>query len=1583
LKALLRSAFEGERLRSPSEPRGPIPEKLCGVEDLEDHARNLAVAHVVATRASRSRFLTRRLAENRAVLLRAYRSTEKAINDARHLTPAEVWLVDNYGLVERWIHEISLEITPRYYYQHPTLAGGGSFGGHPRVFAVAWALMAHCDSRFDPEMLVRFVTAYQEFQPLTISELWALSITLRIVLIENLRRLAQQITTSRFDQNVADELADRLLGAGGRSAESAAVVLAPHERRPLSQAFAVQLVHRLRDQDPMLTPALTWVDERLVLQDTTAAAAVRDVHRRQGATNVFVRNIITSLRLISEVDWKQLFERLSAVDAIFAADSDFKTMDFPTRTLYRRAIEDLSRGSKRGELDIARAAVLAAKQARGQAPAAEQERRGDVGYILLGAGRRAFEEAIAYRRPLRSWASLINRSVGVGGYMTAISVVSVILLALPLFALVAVGVRQAFLGLFGILGAIPAVDAAVALVNRAVNIGFAPALLPALELLDGVPARLRTLVAMPTLLTTVEDVEELVERLEVHYLASPEGDMHFALLTDWTDAATEHMDGDARLVSAAAGGIARLNLLHGPAPGGPRFLLLHRKRVWNKSESRWIGWERKRGKLHELNRLLRAATDTTFIDVGFGTPAAPTGIRYVVTLDSDTRLPRDAVRRLIGKMSHPLNRPRLAADGRRVIEGYAILQPRITPSLPIGEQGSLFQRIFSGAGGIDPYVSAASEVYQDLFGEGSYAGKGIYDVDAFEAALANRAPESTLLSHDLFEGVFARAGLASDIEVVEEFPARYDVSAMRRHRWARGDWQLLPWIFRRASTQLGNETASTSLPAVGRWKMLDNLRRTLSAPAAVLALLAGWTLPVHAALIWTLFIVLTLALPAFIPVAAAIRPRRRGVTMSSHLMALGSDLRLASSLSALTVVFLADQAWLMADAIGRTLWRLGVSRRHLLEWIPAAQTMIGPSLDVIGFSRRMAGALVIGAVSAVVALSSRHGSWAVAAPFAALWLSSPALARFVSLPSALAPTPPMSGADVQALRQTARQTWRFFETFVTSGDGMLPPDNFQEDPTAAVAHRTSPTNIGLYLLSVICARDFGWIGTNQAIHRLEATLATMSRLERVRGHFLNWYDTRDLRPLDPRYISTVDSGNLAGHLIALANACREWIDRPLNLAQRLSGVLDTLDITRAEFARLCDGFTPQTVTLHQLNDALAKVASALQQSSLSQIDCQAPLDNLRSNAEIMVDISSALAAERGDGASADGLFWARAVLSSIEGHGHDIAEVAQAGCVQLERLAALEKAARSMALEMEFGFLLDPDRQLLSIGYLIEEGALDSNCYDLLASEAHVASFFAIAKGDVPAKHWFRLGRTAAPVAWGRAALVSWSGSMFEYLMPSLVAQAPDGSLLDQTNRLIVRHQIAYAAKLGLPWGISESAYNARDLELVYQYSSFGVPGLGLKRSLGEDKVVAPYATALAAMVDPRAAAANLKRLADVGAKGGYGFYESLDYTPARLAEGETVSIVHTYMAHHQGMTIVALANALLHNSMRARFHAEPMIQATELLLQERMPRIVLATRLWAADAKSDASVPGVDRRPAAHSPSARQGTKRRYRQSA
>jgi cyclic beta-1,2-glucan synthetase len=1539
--------------------------ELFSSERLEQHAASLAAAQQVTRRRSARRSLNARLKDNESVLLSAYRTIGSAVGEGHSITPAAEWLLDNYHLVEEQIREIRADLPPGFYRQLPKLAEG-PFVGYPRVFGLAWAYIAHSDSRFDPDSLRLFVRAYQRVQPLTIGELWAVAITLRIVLVENLRRAAVRIVSSRAAREEADTAADRLLGVNGYAAEPDALARRGATGAAFAAAFVVQLVLRLRDQDPNTTPARQWLEAHLDSQGTTADELVHDEHQRQGTSNVTVRNIITSMRLLSDVDWPEFFESVSLIDELLRSSSGFAAMDFASRDLYRRAIEQLARGSKQTELTIA-AAALSAGDADPALDGQDSERRRDPGYRLIGAGRLEFERSVGYRAA--RWSAVAHfTSQGAGEYIGAVALIAAMVLVLPLIEMQARGVGNGYLALLALLGLVPSVDAAMALVNRSVTRGRGATILPGLALREGIPTHLRTLVAVPALLTTPAAIEEHIERLEIHYLASPDGELFFALLSDWTDAATEHTAADAALLDTAIEGIARLNRRHSAAAAGDRFALFHRRRVWSEGQRQWMGWERKRGKLHELNRLLRGAADTTFVALGGRPTAIPAQVRYVVTLDADTRLPRDTVRRLVGKMAHPLNQPRFDALTGQVVEGYAVLQPRVAPSLPTGREGSLFQRVFSSSGGIDPYAAAASDVYQDLFGLGSYAGKGIYDIDAFEAALAGRVPEGTLLSHDLFEGTFARAGLVSDIEVVEEFPSRYDVAAARQHRWSRGDWQLLPWILGRGDAAA--DRGSGALPLIGLWKMLDNLRRTLSAPAGIAALLAGWLLPTGSAVLWSAFITATIALPPLLPIIAGIVPSRAGITLRSHLRAMRKEAWLGAEQTVLILTFLAHQASLMADAIARTLFRLGLSRRNLLEWVTAAQARLKSSPTLPSAYRRMSGAVAIAAIDAALIGHFRPENGWLAAPFLVLWAASPAVAVWISISPPVAGRLRVAAADARALRLVARRTWRFFETFVTAEDHMLPPDNFQEEPLPVVAHRTSPTNVGLYLLSALGARDFGWSGTLDFVERVEATFTTLIRLERFRGHFYNWYDTRDLRPLDPRYVSTVDSGNLAGHLIALANACCERMDLSLPPVESFAGIGDALNLAREARLELPDDRRMHATSRDQIDAAMAALAEGLAQAATANGEIASRLATLMPLAVTLVDIVSTLAGEWSGDAAGELLFWAEATKRSMESWRRDVTQTTDSRRDLNERLAAIAASARAMADAMQFGFLLDPQRRLLSIG-CSADGALDSNCYDLLASEARLASFFAIAKNDIPARHWFRLGRPITPVGRG-AALISWSGSMFEYLMPSLVMRAPAGSLLEQTNRLIVGRQIRYGVEQRIPWGISESAYNARDLELTYQYSNFGVPGLGLKRGLSENTVVAPYATALAAMVDPRRAVQNFERLSAIGARGRYGFNEALDYTRSRVPDSAEVAIVRAYMAHHQGMTIVAVANVLHAGQMRARFHAEPSIQATELLLQERAPRDVSVVRPRAEEVQTaapltDPSQPNIRRMHSAH----------------
>ncbi|CAN5341923.1 glucoamylase family protein [soil metagenome] len=1471
-----------------------IRAEVFSPDRLRRHAESLAAAQPISHRKRTRYVLSKRLAGNEAVLLASYRALAKAVDAGQTISPAAEWILDNFHIIEEQIFEIRTDLPPGYYRELPKLAEG-PFAGMPRVFGIAWAYIAHTDSRFDPELLCDFVGAYQSVQPLTIAELWAIPITLRIVLIENLRRAAERIVQRQAQRVAADGYAEQFLAG---KVETIPLVLRDLPT-PYGQTLVVQLAHRLHDPSPVGIAALDWLTRQIASHGMTIDGAIEEEHARQAAMNVSARNIVTSMREISSASWPDLFERMSLVDRMLREEAGFDRMDFATRDLYRKQIEMLGRHSSSDELAVTRRAIDLAKAA---GPGAEARQR-DPGYYLIGAGRIAFEKEVGFRPPLRYLPGRAIGHLSAGGYVFVCVLAAVLTLAAVL-SLVSGAVGWAAPLMLVLLGSLPAIDLAATIVARVVIALAKPAVLPGLDLDAGIPAEFRTMIVIPTLLASEQGTGEVVRQIEIHYLSNPSDELTFAILSDWTDAQTESTPADESLLRHAARLVAHLNDLHA-RPDGPRFLLLHRRRVWSETQQCWLGWERKRGKLQEFNRLLRGAADTTFVAIEGVPPHVPEGVRYVITLDSDTQLPRDAAARLIGKMAHVINRPLFDSARRLVTDGYGILQPRVTLSLPHRSEGSWFQWMFSGARGIDPYAAPSSDVYQDLFGEGSFFGKGIYDVDAFEAAMEGRAPDNAILSHDLLESIFVRAGIAGEVEIVEDFPRRYDVAASRQHRWARGDWQLLPWL-----VEPTKPDAPAPAPLLGRWKLLDNLRRTLSAPVGFVSLLVGWTLPLGPALIWTVFNLLAIGAPYVLPTIVGAFHASRRSTLRARSEAFANDLGTALGQAGFVIVTLVDQAALMADAILRALYRQFVSRRRLLEWVTAEQAARRPELDVLGFYRSMIASPIGAAIAGVVAFSSSFAAGRVALPFVAAWALAPAIACWASRNRQNPALAALQPEQAQQLRLIARSTWRFFETFVTEKENWLPPDNYQDaEPRPAIAHRTSPTNIGLYLISTVAASDFGWIGRTEAVERLENTFGSLRKLFGFRGHFYNWYDTTDLRPLDPQYVSTVDSGNLAGHLIAIANALEE----PLaTTRERVFAGAD--DALRLAGEAAGSGFTAIRSILGEFRAGEGPVSA----NGLKQL-----ADRMRQ------------AAANASTANPEASAWLNAALASVESHARDLAGPAE---LLVERRQAIAATARTMAMHMDFRFLMDAPRGLMSIGYVGPENRRDSNFYDLLASEARLASFFAIAKRDAPTKHWFKLGRPTAAIQ-GRTALVSWSGSMFEYLMPSLVMRTPAGSLLETTNRQIVASQIEYGRRLGVPWGVSESAFNARDVEFTYQYSNFGVPGLGLKRGLGSNIVIAPYATALAAMVDPAAAARNFEALAKAGGRGRYGFYESLDYTPSRLPVGADVAVVKAYMAHHQGMSIVALADVLLSSVMRRRFHAEPIIAATELLLEESSPK--------------------------------------------
>ncbi|HUU46492.1 MAG TPA: glycosyl transferase, partial [Acidobacteriota bacterium] len=1278
-------------IAAPTSEKQPIRAEVFGIERLEQHAESLAAAQRVTDSPRRGRDLLHRIRANGQALLAAYRSIIEAVRKKSEITPAEEWILDNFHVVDEQLREIRDHL-PRNYYRLLPKVAAGHLQGYPRVYGLAWAYVAHTDSRFSLETLQPFVRAYQRAQPLTIGELWAVTIHLRVALIENLRRISEQIIRGRHARAKADELADRLLGLSGKRTEDADHVLSRLSDAPLLSAFAVQLVQRLRDQDPSIVPALIWLEKRLSAQGTSPTEVVSQEQQAQTAANVTVRNIITSMRWISSIDWLAFFESVSLVDQVLHTCPGFAVMDFKTRNEYRSQIELLSRGSERSEIDVAREAVLLAQSAtrereqtirsivgwpeghgfpgtKSKVPGVPDHAPEDPGYYLIARGREILERRLRFRVPLRLRFRREFLAHATTWYGVGIVSLTMLLLSGPLYLSWVAGVNVWVLVLLGILGAVPASDAAVAIVHRLVAFLVPPKLLPKLEFGQGVPLELRTIVVVPTLLTSRAEIEEQLERLEVHYMANPDGQIHFALLTDWTDAPQEHMPGDEDLLAAVADGIAGLNKrCESPPGGGERFLLFHRRRLWNEREGKWIGWERKRGKLHELNRLLRGSKDTSFVSINGQLPAAPPDVRYVITLDADTRLTKEAAYRLVGAMAHPLNRPIFDPRKGRIVEGYAILQPRITPSLPTGPKGTTYQRIISGPGGVDPYAAAVSDVYQDLFEEGSFTGKGVYDVDAFEAALEGRVPENSLLSHDLFEGLFARAGLLTDVDLFEEFPGNYEVAARRLHRWVRGDWQLLPWILNRARDITGARR-KTRVPAYSRWKMLDNLRRSLIAPTSFLVLLAAWLLPGVRPIHWIGLAVGSILLPAFIPVIDGLIPHRMGISKRSHLRAVTRDIIVAVSQTLLAITMLAHQAWLMTDAIVRALTRVYITGRHLLEWIAAAQTTYGFSSSLRAFYQHLRWGVFLASGTAVAVALLRPESWVTATPFVVLWALSPVLARQISRPPKVRESHILSLEETRTLRLVARRTWRFFETFVDADKRTLPPDNFQDDPEPVEAHRTSPTNLGLYLQSTVVAHDFGWLGLYDTMERLEATLGTMTDLRRFRGHFMNWYDTQRLQPLDPMYVSTVDSGNLAGHLIALAHACREFINRPMLDAEILEGIRDALQLVVDTMEESGRSMRTGTVTIVQLQEAADAVAALLSDPPASVPEWVRRFRKLESEAEILLDIARTLAGDARNASGPELLIWAGAVRDSIRSHRRDI-EASMPWCTRFDPDAA-------------------------------------------------------------------------------------------------------------------------------------------------------------------------------------------------------------------------------------------------------------------------------------------------------------------------
>lgn len=1599
---------------APAEEAPVVQTERYSIEHLEQHARRLSnELSVVGTRGQPREFLAR-LKSNAQLLREAHRVFADAVKAGEPTANDVEWLLDNFSIVEEQLREIYEDLPRGYYRELPKLDDG-----QPRVYRLSLELISHTECALDEETLVRFLQAYQEVAPLSIGENWAFPIMLRLALVENLCRITTQMVT---DRRCRREAAHTLSQPDGVKR------LELHDVLDSCAPMLLELINKLEEQGGDRAAQLQELVQRLASRGWDPTEIARVAHRRQAANQVLIGNVITSMRLISALDWMTFFEQTNLAERELRRDpaNVYSQMDLATRDRYRREVERLAKGCEFSDVEVAHHAIAFAREAVQREAPSEQHH---VGYFVIGLGRARLYEAIRYQKPFKVFLTDLVLKFPNATYFGGLTLLTAALLAALMTVVVGLGGSWALASIMAFLALIPATEMAVGLVNFTVTCWLPPRLLPKLEFRDGVPSSHATLVVIPAMLGSAKELESLINRLELHYLANPDRSLRFALLLDYHDAKEQHMPGDRALLAAAIAETQRLNKKYHSTEAGP-FYLFHRARKWNESEGRWMGWERKRGKLVELNRWLRGDSTSYETVIGNVEVIAPRDgqpvIRFVITLDADTMLPAGTARRMIGALSHPLNRPHF--HGNRVKSGYVLLQPRVGVTLESANR-SWYARLFANSPGIDPYSTAASDLYQDLFLEGSFIGKGIYDLAAFDKALDGAFPENQILSHDLIEGCLSRAGLVSDIELIDNFPSLYEAEAKRQHRWARGDWQLLPWLLPWIPSEHG--WVANRLSAISIWKIVDNLRRSLVAPTLLVLLIAGWFFAPSFAMLWTITSALVVCMPLLTQASTVLWNWPTAPQWKEFRKGWLNELGRSFVQTLLLIVFLPHRALSMVDAIVRTLWRLGVSHKRMLEWesAAAAEERLSrgyfPKMPLLWVSPLLGGLLLFTLPRVALSAAVPWLACWIIAPFAVHWLNQPYVREAKRL----------DDKQLRWLRLACQRVWSYFDRFVTVDDNWLPPDNVQEYPIEKVAHRVSPTNEGLFLLSALAAREFGFAPLHNVVQLWERNLATWQRFDRLNGHFYNWYDTVTLRPLPPRYVSTVDSGNLAVSFLTLKVGVDELRASDVFAPSQWTGIIDTIAVfedictrfqregTKAD-ARLSKLVTAANaigacetapssllewnVRVKALREPLAQLSQRIEQFDTSKVPpavAQSLIDaphfasGLKRLVEGLIDdfeklfpwvdlfVSEKISPQSqlsavpapwliSEGKASDA--WPT-LLKKLEAATNlaALASLPQATAGELDQLrsawagtpharmatkwlddlkAALARSSAAaveldhrlehvaaqvekLAMEMEFGFLFNSERHLFSIGFNVEDRQLDRSHYDMLASEARLATYLAIAKGDVEHKAWFRMNRGMTQAA-GLVGVISWGGTMFEYLMPQLFHRDYEGSLITESCRMAVARQIEHGRNCDVPWGVSESAFGALAGNSDYHYKSFGVPGLGLKRGLGKDLVISPYSTFLAVEIDPVAAATNLRTLADEGGIGTWGFFDAIDYTPERLSADQKSLVVRCYMAHHAGMSILALANLLQNGVVRRRFHQHPLGRAGELLLQERVPTV-------------------------------------------
>ncbi len=1529
------------------------------------------------------RTMLARLRKYKLAVDAARRDLVQATRLEHALSPAAAWILDNTYLIRTQINEVERHL-PRDY-----SAWAHASNGRGDVLAVAQGLVAKADYVVTEASIRECLKDAQKDSPFTIAELWAFPLFLRIALVKGLSELATRVNLSQQLRESAYLWANRLATSARAGGGGFETMLGHLEREPIAQQphFVTALAEQLQDEELALGPAQQWIEQRL---GKSLMDVVRAQHTREASETVSTSNAFGSLRALARLDFKVLFEEVSLVEAELRNDpaGTYPLSDFQTRDRGRRAVERTARYSGLEETEVARRAVSLARES-------SDPRTAHVEHYLMSDGLRQLEAVTKARIPAGTRVLRAACRHATPVYLGIVFGLIACFAALSWLLAQEAGVKHiSFLIALTALAIFPLSELCVQIVNALV-ISLLPAEpLPKLDFRNGIPAADATLVVVPMMLTSREAIRAEIQKLEVRFLGNRNDNIFYSLFPDFTDSTERSAPDDAELLQAARDGINDLNERYplGPGVEGTRFLLFHRERVWSESEQSWVGRERKRGKLEELNAFLCGNTDGKEAKSVLDTGHLPLQIAFVITLDSDTQLPADAARRLIETIAHPLNRIEINPATRTRMRGYAIIQPRVSITLP-GAMATRFTRVFADNSGTDPYSRTVSDAQQDLFLEAIFHGKAIYDVRAFHDMLGERFPDETLLSHDLIEGAHVGVGLASDIQLFEQLPTDYGGFASRQHRWIRGDWQIARWTLGRVPAK-DDGNVRNPLSAINRWRIFDNLRRSLVPVAALLLLLLGW-LTKAAPGVWSLVVFLAVAIPAATPALDRLARRVEG---SVHRLQGAAD-ELIRAL--VMIALLPHQAWLAVDAIARVHYRTWVSRRKLLEWRTADRAREEAHHHGSAVLRQL---IIISALSAPLAVVLLiEGEFAPTSFFVVCWALSPLLVHWLRQPGRSLARKELSTEETHFLRRVARETWRFFDDLVGEQSNWLPPDNYQLALRVEVAQRTSPTNIGLWFTSALAARDFGYLTTDELCLRCTHTMDRLARMEHYEGHLLNWYDTKTLEPLNPRYVSTVDSGNLIAALWVLQQGLNDALRAPIIGSTGLRGLSDTLSILEGK----CGDDPSATVALHALRRLLRGAPRDGHELIGRYRMALAPMLKLRESQRWHVAENdersywaSRLSAELAAWTSnADRyLHWMETLASppdsSLFAIGQDavrlrrralhqmpsLAALAHSGqgddsgtpvdeillwkghrelrpelAAWLDQLAAEYASARANAVEtvarlrelaanaarladgINMRFLYDTGRRLFGVGYAVGGPREFYSHYDLLASECRVASMVAIAKGDVPVDHWFALSR-AYSYSSRKPVLLSWSGTMFEYLMPLLFTRSFSNSVLDQGCRDAVQRQIDYGEENKMPWGISESAWSALDSNQIYQYHAFGVPALALNPTTENEMVVSPYSSMLAMQLDPGAATANLERLKNLGLAGPMGFYEAIDFSRESGQSGARGVVIYCYMAHHQGMSLAALDNVLHRDVLQRRFHGDLRIRAVESLLYESIP---------------------------------------------